>query len=57
MAQASVPEPTADAACGCDIARAQELNRTRQGLSKGVAGNTEVKVMRHLLLSLDPPLR
>jgi len=53
VAQAPVPEPTADAACGCDIAWAQKLNRTRQGLSKGVAGNTEVKVMRHLLLRVE----
>jgi len=35
------------------VARAQALNRTRQGLSKGVAGITKVKVMRQLLMRVE----
>ena len=43
----------ADLACTCDIAWAKALNRTRQGLTRGVAGTTEVKVMRHLLMRAE----
>lgn len=43
----------ADPACSCDIAWAKALNRTRKGLTRGIAGNTEVKVMRHLLMRAE----
>ena len=47
------PKQPADAACPCDLAWAKALNQTRKGLTRGVAGTTEVKVMRHLLMRAE----
>lgn len=46
-------EAVLDGACFCDINWAKALNRERHGLTKGVAGNTEAKVMRHLLMRVE----
>jgi len=46
-------EPKQHAACACELSRLRQQLEVGEGLSTGAARNTEIKVLRHLLMRAE----